>query len=572
MTNNEMTEGLLNRPVLEPLSIKGFCGFLKNNIPLVIAASIAVVFIGGARLIWRGDIFDDIVRLSNNIGTLKIHASNNRFGAAILTWLLSREFNPYTQVFAATGILWCAVLSWCYIIAVFQGNTGRDNRFILFALLFSSSLAIRELFLCPSATGEFICLLLLCPYAVHLFYKGFLDNEKGKIALAFVILVFMIGIYEGGAVPAFCCGVFLCFLLLQERTSYEPKVYSRLCLKLFIALLLASAVYLIINRFIVQGILQIEKLDYYSDPVKWLKRPLRETILTILMQGYVLTIGDIPFVQHIVHPRIADLTKLPASPTVEQIALFSRAYSNVILLPAAVLFLVSIVKKASGIIPKGRRLLYVLAGIGVPFSIIMITVIFGSAVPYRALWAMSPAMAFMCFYLSKTWKHKKAVFVLWLLVLFVSARQLQTTALSFYAGYKYYEEEVRLSVDLNRRIQEVQPETGKLPVAMVGGYDYSVPNLLGTQASMWARAFDPTSNRSSLGLVFMNLLGMQYDPPDDSQWKTILAGAASMPSYPAPGCVQRLSGVVVVKLSEDEYPDKLPGKWGLWTAREWMGR
>ena len=555
MTSNETTVCLLNQSVLERISVKGFVDFLKNNKPLVIAVSISVVFICGAVLIWSGRTMDEVLYLADP-GNPRGLLSADRVGYVILVRLWEFidgwEFNSYTNEFTAGVLLWCAALSWCYIIAVFSGNTGRDNRFIPFALLFSSSIVFAEGFLFAVVCIQNMLLQALCPYVVYLFYKGFLDNKKGKILFAFFALFFMMSVYQA-VVLVFCCGVFLCFVLLQERTDFEPKAYSRLCLKLLIALLLAGAVYFIINRFIVRGLMQIEQSDHWKDPVKWLKRPFIENILTILMNGYILTIGNIPLVQRIAHPMIDGLTSLPDAPPVAKIAAYSRVYSNVLLLPAAILFLIAIAQKTYGIIPKGRRLLYVLAGIGVPFSIILLTVIVGTAPPYRGLWALPLAIAFMCFYLIKLWK-KKAAYVLCLLALIVSARQMQTGAMLAYSEKMRSDEEVRLAVDLNRRIQEVQPERENLPVALIGSYDYQVPNLIYSQMVSEARTFSFNGSRTirGIGLLLMDYLGFRYDPPGDRQWATAAVAAASMPSYPAPGCVQRLPDIVVVKLSDDE--------------------
>jgi hypothetical protein len=565
MTNKETT-GLLNKPALEPVSIKGFIDFLKNNLPLVIAVSVAAVFIGGARIVQYGGIMDNILLMTNQAEMYKVQLLMGRFGQVLLGVLSYRVWTPYTQVFAAAGLLWCAALSWCYIIAIFSNNIGKDNRFIPFALLFLSSNIFTDQFLYTFMVLETISVQALCPYVVYLFYHVFLDNQKKKTALAFVLLVFMISVYQSGAF-VFCCGAFVCFLVLQERTVYEPKIYSRLCLKLFFALILAVALNLIINNFL-GSILKIEAGSYIKDYIKWFKRPLIETILAILLLGYILTIGNIPFVQQIVYPMIEGLTKLPEAPSILKITDSARTYSNILLLPAAVLFLILIAKKAGGQIPKGRRLLYVLAGIGVPFSIIAHAVILGSVPGYRALWAAPLAAAFMCFYLIKTWK-KKAAFVLSFLVLIISARQMQTSSLAFYTDKVQYEEEVRLAADLNRLIQDVQPETGKLPVAMVGGYDFLVPNVILTEVAL-ARSFAFSGySRLSVPLIFMNHLGWQYDIVDDSQWKMILAEAASMPSYPDSSSVQRRGDVIVVKLSDDH--EAQPYAYGE-SAHLWLGR
>jgi hypothetical protein len=73
--------------------------------------------------------------------------------------------------------------------------------------------------------AETACMILLCPYVIYLLYQGFLQEEKGKVIGAFTLLVLMISVYQA-IVPLFCAGVFACFVLLQERSDYEPKVYN----------------------------------------------------------------------------------------------------------------------------------------------------------------------------------------------------------------------------------------------------------------------------------------------------------------------------------------------------------
>jgi hypothetical protein len=407
---------------------------------------------------------------------------------------------------------------------------------------------------------------MFCPYVVYFLYAGFLCSEKKKIICAATAIVFILSVYQGFLMIIFS-GVFISFLILQENTGYESKVYMRLCLKLFFAVLLAGAFYyLIIYKLISPRILPFTFNSEYNENFylgKWLKRPFIESVLAVLSQGYILTIGDIPLVQRIVHPIISQINH-PEVPSLARIADESRAFGNVLLLPAAVFFLISIVRKACSDLPKGRRLLYVLAGIGVPISIIMFNIITGSTLPYRTLLALPLAMGFMCFYLIKRWKKKPAL-ILSLLALIISVRQMEITAVLAYSERKLYNAEVRLAADINRRIMEIQPEPKKLPVAFIGSYDQTIPNLLRTRESFSRRFFNSTFGP----FIFMPFLGYSYELPQNSQWGMITAEAASMPSYPAPGSVQRRANVIVVKLSDD--PAAWPRQYGM-DIHQWLGR
>ena len=555
MTNNETTVRLLNQSVLEPVSAKAFGDFLKNNIPLVIAVSFALVFSYGPKLFWyqEGQI-EDMSLIANKNDFLLFVIGTGRFSQALLIYLFNIQgYNPFTVVFTGLCLFLAASLSWCYIIAVFNGCTARNNRLIPFALLFCTQPILNEMLTVHPHAIWFALILGICPYAVYFLYKGLLDNKKKNIISAVAALVFMLSIYQA-IVALFCGGVFACFLLLQERTNYDAKVYSRLCLKLLLSLLLAGALFYLINRFIVYGLLGFSPNEFLDDVQRWKKRPVIQSILAILLYGYTLTIGQIPFVQSIVHPIIKPI-ELPLLPSVETIAHFSRVYGNALLLPAAVLFLVSISQKARGMIPNGRRLLYVLAGIGVPFTVIMLSLIGGSRTPYRASWGFCFAAAFMVYYLLRVW-NRKAAYVLTILALIVAARQAQISAQVLYSGQLRYIADTRLAGELGQLIRDVQPDNQKLPVALVGFKStvedmppyYLWADMMGV--SLFSLRGNNRMGENEMGLAFMQSQGMYYDIPDKRQWETAIAEAASMPSYPDPGCAKRLSDIVVVKLSD----------------------
>jgi len=356
----------------------------------------------------------------------------------------------------------------------------------------------------------------------------------------------------------FCCGVFICFVLLQEQSDYEPQVYQKLCLKLFITLVVSLALYFFIYRIIIPAVFHIEKADYHD--TEWVKEtPLKQIILRILLLGYTISIGQIPIVQNIVNPIMLQYARTGLR-GVENIIIVSRLLGNIFLLPIVIIFLTKIYVVMREIIPRGRQLLYMLAGIGIPLSIMFLSIVMGNKPPIRSLYALPLASAFMLFYLIKLYK-KKAALIITCLSLLLSIYQAQITAQLFYSDRLRYDEDVRLAYGLNNLITQVQQENDKLPVVLVGRYrtasrfqtNFIQGEVIGHSIFEWSNNCIDTSSR---GLAFMKSVGFNYDMPDENHTEQALKVAVSMPSYPDPGCVKRMKDYIVVRISDDLYSEE----------------
>ena len=368
----------------------------------------------------------------------------------------------------------------------------------------------------------------------------------------------MVSVYQA-VVLLFCCGVFICFLLLQENSEYEPKIYRNLCLKLFVTLICSLAVYFFIDRVIVPAVFHIQRSSYLDNMNQWGKRSFGRIFLDLFLYCYTLTFGNFPPVQRVVGLVIARHA-WAGEQAVDFLNGVSRISGNVLLFPATVLFFVKITQITRKVIPSGRKFLYTLAGIGIPLCTMLLAVTGGGWPPYRSHYALPLASAFMLFFLIKKYK-KKAALVVICLTLLVAAYQAQIVAQLFYSDQLRYNEDVRLSYELNDLITHIQPGAGKLPVVFVGKYHAASrfqTNFL--QGSMLGRSvFEQDSNLGPVvsvlqvtlhGLAFMRSLGMNFDLPNDNQIERALKEAVSMPVYPDPGYVKRTRDFIVVKLSE----------------------
>jgi len=545
---------------MEEASVSGFCNFCRNNIPLIIAVTITLFFTYGIKLFMNSIGIDTEIFMADKSHMLKWSMSIGRFGYVLLAklWYI-KEFNPFTAFFTAFCLIWFFTISWCYIVAIFSRDTVRNNKLIPFALVFMTMPVWAEQFYFLLQAAENTLIISLCPYVIYFLFKGFLDNEKRKIICAFILLVFMISVYQA-IVPMFCCGVFICFLLLQEHSDYEPRIYRSLCFKLFITLIISLAVYSFIDRIIIPVVFHIDKSNYVDEMNKWGRRSLRENIIRILGFGYSITIGHIPLVQNIVHPLIARYTNIDIK-SIDKIVNISRVCGNILLLPAAVFFLIKITLVMRVTIPLKRRFLYILAGIGIPLCIILLAVIGGSRPPVRSLYALPLASAFMLFYLIKTYK-KKAAFIVTCLSLFVAVYQAEITAQLFYSDQMRYNEDVRFAYELNNLITQVQPAHEKLPVVIAGRYqitsqyrtNFLQGEVIGHPFFEWD--FPLPTSPTLRGLIFMKSLGINFDIPEENQIEQALKEAESMPYYPNPGCVKRMQDFIVVRISETLYGDE----------------
>ena len=531
---------------MEEASVAGFCNFCKNNLPLVLAVTVALFFAYGIRLFCHSIGIDTELFIADRAAENRWLISLGRFGQVLLSniWRI-REFTPFTGFFIAFCLIWVFTISWCYVISIFNRNIGRNNTLIPFALIFMTLPIWAEQFFFTFQAAENAFIISLSPYVVYLMYKGFLDNEKGKIICAVLLLVLMASVYQA-IVPLFICGVFICFILLQEHSNYDPKIYRDLCLKLFIALVAAMAIYILLGRGIIPSALGIERGAYFDGMNRWGREPVGVSIRNILAFGYAVTIGHIPLVHEVLTSRLADFG--PALHRINPAQPPMIAARTFFLLPVTVFFLVKIIIfMREKIIPE-RKLLYILAGIGIPLSIGLLAILGGNVPPSRALYSLPLAYAFMFFYLIKS-TRKPASVIIACFALAGSVYQAQVTAQLFHSDRIRFHEDVRIAHELKNLITKAQADEENLPVVIVGRYTIAArfhadANFLQGQAI--GRSFFEFGR----GLTFMRALGIYFYSPNREQLVQARKESEIMPSFPNPDSVRRVQDFIVVKLPD----------------------
>jgi hypothetical protein len=555
----------------EGASFKGFIEFCKRNTPLVITVTLAVMFVYGVFLFNISVTGDTILHLSTLNGPVKLNLAGDTpytMQTDILSlkrwtqWLFAilvyiRESGVYTSNFVATASIWTFSMLFCYLFAVFTKNTDRRNGFIPLALTLLSypvwSVCLPVVYM-ARINLLFVVVMLI---GVYLLYTGFLSNNKTYIAISFILILLSFGAYQP-LIPLFICVVFIFFLLLEENSNLQPKEYSFLCLKLFLFFLAAFALRSFIGS-IVQYALDIPRdVQYISGIMVWNKSSLKPVLTNVLGLGYFTTIGQIPFVHSLFAPLMETIYGSSVGPygksIVENVLLYSRTAGNILLLPGGIAFIVYIILNAKNRIPKGRRLLYVLAGFGVPISIFFLVIASGDMRGLRILYVLPFATAFMLFYVAH--KQKKGLRrVFYGLILAVSFYQAQVSQNLLEGLVRISEYDTIAVFDINRRISEVTENGEKLPLVFIGNrhpFENQIFPLFDVTArSVFERwSLDDMPYQTDMVILFMRMLGFNYDIPTPQQAERAYELSRDMPSYPENGCVKNLGDVIVVKMGE----------------------
>jgi hypothetical protein len=241
-------------------------------------------------------------------------------------------------------------------------------------------------------------------------------------------------------------------------------------------------------------------------------------------------------------------------PIADSILAVSQSVGNVLLLPAAIAFIVIICINAKKRLPKGRRLLYVLAGFGVPLSVLLLVIVSGEVIGMRILYALPFAAAFMFYYVAGVQKTvlRRALYCM---VLGTAFYQAQISGNMLEASVRLAEMDTKIAFDLGARIRNIPGGDDKPAVAFIGNIRHPFDSQLFRANEMGRSTFESWSptfmNHMTERVSFiMNIYGFYYNIPTPEQIQEAYEASRDMPAYPASGCVKNLGDVVVVKMGD----------------------
>ncbi len=136
-----------------------------------------------------------------------------------------------------------------------------------------------------------------------------------------------------------------------------------------------------------------------------------------------------------------------------------------------------------------------------------------------------------------------------LLVVIASYTFIYYDNLSAYASHvRYVRDESFARLVATEVLDEIKEDAPEAPVVLVGNYtikEMENGNTVGYSASQFN--YDNTHFR---GVCLMNYLGFKFTYPSRDELAYAEELAANMPIWPAEGCIQKMDGLIIVKLSE----------------------
>jgi len=216
------------------------------------------------------------------------------------------------------------------------------------------------------------------------------------------------------------------------------------------------------------------------------------------------------------------------------------------------LFIIKSIDIARKKFASDKKILYIIAAIGIPLSIMFLAIL-GGWVPFmRTMFVLPLAFAFMFFFLIKNYSNKYRIAIV-CFALFSATHQAQITAQLLYSDQLRYNEDVRLAYEIRDVIFRASPGNENLPVAIIGRSKVSEKfhaNANFMQGEIIGHSIFEWENTTFTCLGFMRNLGIHFNSPNREQIERAIHEAAYMPSYPNPGFVKKLPDVIVVKLSD----------------------
>lgn len=207
--------------------------------------------------------------------------------------------------------------------------------------------------------------------------------------------------------------------------------------------------------------------------------------------------------------------------------------------------------------------IYVLAGIGLQLCPFLLTFYMGTAPTYRSQLVYPFAIACdTLILLGCVWKGHWIKYLSLLLVAVVFFNQANTTARLIYTDEIRTQEDVRLANAIEQRVNEIAPYQNQ--IAFVGTYSNHLNNACIRGELIGMSIFNVNSEvelhywtSSNRICTLLQTVGFSFVNVNQEQMMEAREQAFTMPSWPAEGSVVDAGEYVIVKLSEDQWPEEV---------------
>lgn len=512
--------------------MKALCGETKNVLEYVKRNRWQIlIFNALLLLVWLPWLFDITPKIDNEILINTPYTPYNwltigRQGGILTEYVFGiRWFNPYFVTLFGYLLICVAGVLFGYLFY----RAGLKSRLLstAFGLLCFSAPIMAEQFYFQMQIFKVAWAYILCITAAGLSLKAVLSRSFIAQIIAFLCMLWCFSTYQVFII-LYIAIIVACFVLLHQKWTLRDekpcKKYARFITELILGFVAAFLVNtLITNLFFSSG------NEYLDAQIMWKSRPFAQclnNIYTHLKKGFT---GD---------------------------GVFYTAFYGVL---SVCVFASAIVQVCR---TKNRYAwgLYLAAILGLQILPFVLTAAFGNAPVMRAQLVYPFVLAADLMLLSSQLGEKKywCVVPIVLAVLVFRGQVFHTERL-IYTDSVRAQEDVRLAEELNARIDGCEK-----PIAFVGVYQKKLNNasmcgeMIGASAFAYDENVEPHYFYSGTRAVeTMQTLGFNWKLALPEQVAEARKKAFSMPCWPAKESVADAGDYIIVKLSEDAWPEEI---------------
>ena len=453
-----------------------------------------------------------------------------RYGLILTEYVFGlRWFNPFISTTFGYTVLWTAGVCFGYLL----WRAMRSCHFITagFGLLCFVSPIITEQLYFDLQTFQVAWAYCLCAVGVGMSYWGIINRSKLAKLLAVLCMVWSFSSYQ-----AFCAlhiaAVTTCYILLYRRWTIlntrvvSERVYWKLIAWHVGLFIIAMVINTIITKLFFSG------SSYLNNQIQW---------------------GTIPIVTGVMN-ILSHLTRAFTGTG----NLYTGYWGAL-----SVLTITTLLSDAVKNRHKVPSIIYVMAGLGLQFCPFLLTFLLG-VIPTPRTQIVYP-FVLACnaiILLGHVWRR---IWIKYLYVLFIVAmffNQANSTARFIYTDEIRTQEDIRLANSIEQKINEVAP--GQNKIALVGAYFNRLNNacirgeLIGTSIFSCNYAAEPHFwDSSARACTVMRTIGVEFVYVSPEQMMEARRKALFMPCWPAKNSIADMGDYVIVKLSEDPWPEEV---------------
>lgn len=485
-------------------------------------------------LIWGPWLFNTAPRIDTEVVINTPYTAYNwldigRQGAILTEYIFGlRWFNPH---FATVGgyLLICVAGT---LMGYLFWRTSQKNSTACAALglMCFSAPIMTEQFYFELQIFEVAWAYILCTVAVGATFAGILWKRKNLLCIAILCMIWCFSTYQIFVV-LYVTLVITGFILLYQRWTIEQKQT-----KLLYGQIIGGSIAIFLIAFIMNSI--ITKLffsngnEYLTSQIAWLSQPVSQCMKNILSHMAVGALGNSTFY-----------------------TLFYGVFSA--------LAVVVVVISAMNSVRTKWTAIEIMAVIGLQICPFLLTIAFGGAPTTRAQLAYPMVIVCNVVILFAYAANKKNMrLLLCLLTVIAIGSQTNRTMRMIYTDEIRAQEDVRLATEMEQRIGSLSAQNK--PIAIVGVYHEKLNQSCLKGEMIGRSAFDISPEvephyfwSGDRGCRMEEILGFSLKSASQEQVTAARQQALTMPSWPAEGSVVDAGEYVIVKLSEDQWPEEV---------------